>query len=98
YTIVTPKSPKMPGGAFVIEAYCDSPGCVLLRYEDAAAAALPTPGDVTFDCHVNMQDLALLLGAWGLCPDPQDGPCHEDLDDSGAVDVQDLLILLQNWG
>ena len=44
---------------------------------------------------VNGFDLALLLGAWGRCPDP--GDCLTDLDASGFVDGFDLAMLLAAW-
>ena len=50
------------------------------------------PGDINGDGTVDVEDLLLLLAAWGDCTD-----CPEDLDGSGAVDVDDLLILLANW-
>ena len=39
--------------------------------------------------------LQLLLDAWGLCHTHE---CPSDLDDSGLVDVIDLLLLLARWG
>ncbi|HRP64081.1 MAG TPA: hypothetical protein PK400_12350, partial [Phycisphaerales bacterium] len=42
---------------------------------------------------VDVQDLLLLLGAWGPCPG-----CAADLNDDDTVDVLDLLILLGAWG
>jgi hypothetical protein len=65
--------------------------------EPASRAALlrakspEVPGDIDGDGAVNVQDLLLLLAAWGTA-DPD-----ADLDGSGAVDVQDLLLLLSFW-
>lgn len=56
----------------------------------------PVLGDLNDSGTVDVQDLLILLGAWGTCP--KKGPCPADLNNSGAVDVQDLLILLANWG
>jgi hypothetical protein len=62
----------------------------------APVAAL-IPGDIDRDGVVGVQDLLLLLGAWGLCDDnPQ--PCPADLDRDGMVGVGDLLVLLANYG
>jgi trimeric autotransporter adhesin len=59
------------------------------------------PGDLNGDGVVDVFDLLILLGAWGMCPPAEpggNGTCPADLDGSGAVDVFDLLILLGNWG
>ena len=56
-----------------------------------------TPGDLNGDGTVGVLDLLLLLGSWGLCPDPP-SDCPADLDHDGAVGVADLLILLAHWG
>ena len=52
----------------------------------------PTPGDVNGDGVVNLEDLLLVLGAWGPCP-----ACPEDINGDGVVNVLDLLIVLGNW-
>lgn len=52
-------------------------------------------GDLNDSGGVDVQDLLILLGAWGPCGK---GECPADLNDSGSVDVQDLLILLGAWG
>lgn len=53
----------------------------------------PCVGDLNNSGAVDVQDLLILLGAWGP------NPGHPaDLNGSGAVDVQDLLILLGAWG
>ncbi|MGH7290128.1 MAG: hypothetical protein ACREJT_02880 [Myxococcota bacterium] len=44
---------------------------------------------------VNGFDLALLLGAWGICP--KTGDCPADLDGNGIVNGFDLAILLAAW-
>jgi hypothetical protein len=49
------------------------------------------PGDIDGDGDVDIDDLLLLLAAWGTSnPDA-------DIDGNGTVDVDDLLILLSNW-
>ncbi|HRP63135.1 MAG TPA: di-heme oxidoredictase family protein [Phycisphaerales bacterium] len=52
-------------------------------------------GDLNNSGGVDVQDLLILLGAWGPCGK---GDCPADLNKSGSVDVQDLLILLGAWG
>ncbi|HRQ75867.1 MAG TPA: hypothetical protein PK098_08110 [Phycisphaerales bacterium] len=58
--------------------------------------SLPIVGDLNNSGSVDVQDLLILLGAWGPCAEPDN--CPADLNNSGSVDVQDLLILLANWG
>ncbi len=61
---------------------------------------LPIPGDLDGDGSVGVQDLLLLLGAWGSCDDctPGKSMCFGDLDGDCTVGVADLLMLLANWG
>ena len=54
------------------------------------------PGDLNGDGAVDIDDLLILLAAWGPCPDPPD-PCPADLDEDGSVGIGDLLNLLANW-
>ena len=50
-------------------------------------------GDLDGDGTVGVNDLLILLGAWGPCPDP----CLPDINGDGSVDVLDLLVLLGSW-
>lgn len=60
------------------------------------------PGDLAppkGDGIINVDDLLVLLGAWGACDDPND--CPADLAPAGGddnVNVDDLLVLLALWG
>jgi hypothetical protein len=54
------------------------------------------PADLDCSGSVNAFDLAILLGNWGPCPDPDD--CPADIDGDGFVNAFDLAILLGNWG
>jgi len=54
-------------------------------------------GDINGDGVVNSQDLAILLGSWGVC-DPAPADCPADINGDGVVNSQDLAILLGNWG
>ena len=59
------------------------------------------PADINGDEHVNVQDLLLVLIAWGTCPNPPQ-TCPADIaplpNGDGAVNVQDLLMVISNWG
>ncbi len=71
-----------------------------LSAENLAEWALcvePPLGDVDGDTIVDLEDLLLLLDAWGPCPAPCSPACPADLDGNCAVDVRDFLLLLQNW-
>jgi hypothetical protein len=60
---------------------------------DETIAVMPViPGDINADGVVNVEDLLLLLAAWGNPGGP------EDVNGDGVVNVEDLLILLANWG
>jgi hypothetical protein len=50
------------------------------------------PADINNSGDVDVQDLLLLLAAWGTDDD------DADIDNSGNVDVGDLLLLLAAWG
>lgn len=55
----------------------------------------PAPGDLNADGVVNVDDLLILLNAWGECVDCDD--CTADITGDCAVGVDDLIILLNNW-
>ncbi len=60
------------------------------------APALPEPGlavDMNGDGTVGMDDLLMVLGAFGPC-----AGCPEDLDGDGVVGFSDVLELLEWWG
>ncbi len=56
----------------------------------------PCPADFDDDGAVGAFDLAILLGNWGPCPDPDS--CPADLDNDGTVGPFDLALLLGTWG
>lgn len=69
--------------------------------------AMPdVPGDLNGDGVVNVDDLLILLNAWGECAECQNvlGDCNDcddciaDITGDCTVNVDDLLILLNNWG
>ena len=47
---------------------------------------------------VAASDLAVLLGAWGTCPNCRLISCPSDLDQDCAVNAADLALLLGAWG
>src|SRR5690606_25784098 len=51
------------------------------------------PADLDGNNVVDVQDLLVMLAAWGPCD-----MCAADLNGTGAVDVQDMLLLLTAWG
>ena len=50
------------------------------------------PSDFNEDGVVDVNDLLLLIAAWGSCD-----ACPEDLNGDGVVDVSDLLMLIAAW-
>lgn len=56
----------------------------------------PCDGDVDGDGVVDGLDLAVLITAWGRCPDPAN--CVADVDGDGVVDGDDLGLVLTSWG
>lgn len=74
---------------------CGAPVVVDMgAYETQGTPATLLAGDVNGNGAVEVQDLLIMLGAWGGCPGPC---CPADLDLDGTVGVTDLLILLGNW-
>jgi acetyl esterase/lipase len=53
--------------------------------------------DLNCDGFVNVQDLLVVIGAWGACPKGQ-FTCPGDLDSNAVVNVADLLLVIGNWG
>ncbi|MHC5024333.1 MAG: hypothetical protein ACYTGG_10560 [Planctomycetota bacterium] len=49
--------------------------------------------DLNGDSVVDIQDLLMLLGAWGPCHG-----CQHDLSDDGSVTIVDILALIGAWG
>lgn len=54
----------------------------------------PCPGNLNDDLQVNVEDLLMLIGAWGVA----DFMSPPDLVRDGVVNVLDLLALISHWG
>jgi hypothetical protein len=62
--------------------------------------------DINKDLYVDHLDLFRVIDAWGNCEDmfpgnPNSPPapvlCDEDIDGNYIVNIQDLILVLQNW-
>jgi hypothetical protein len=65
----------------------------------AIATPPTTPGDITGDGVVDVDDLLAVINAWGKCSAPP-GKCAADIapeEGDGVVDVDDLLVVINNW-
>jgi hypothetical protein len=74
-----------------------APGVGAGAYAYTDAGVDGRPGDVNCDQAVDAADLALVIEGWGACPQPPDA-CAADLDGSGVVNVDDVLMVFQHWG
>ncbi len=54
--------------------------------------------DINGDCHVDLNDLTLMLSAFGSCTGEPDYNVDADLDASGCIDLADLAGLLAQFG
>lgn len=54
-------------------------------------------GDIDRNDVININDLIMLLAAWGPCDPPGCEVCRADLNRDERVGVEDLLLLLTNW-
>ncbi len=59
---------------------------------------LPCPHDLTGDDQVNIDDIFVLLGLWGTCPDPCPPYCTGDLTKDCSVNIDDIFAILGEWG
>ncbi len=55
-------------------------------------------GDVDGDGVVRLADLLAVIGAWGDCLAPCPPECVHDMNYDCEITIQDLLIVLANWG
>lgn len=92
-------------GSFIIADGAEFSGTLSVTYRSADGRATygtasfdvspvdDCPADIDGSGEVDIDDLFMLLGAWGPCPG-----CPEDLDGNDVVDIDDLFILLGEWG
>jgi hypothetical protein len=71
-------------------------GTLLAEVFEYPFPALGVLGDATGDGVVNMADLLRVLEDWGPCPAPP-AVCPADVVDDGAVDAEDMIIVLGHW-
>ncbi len=65
----------------VLGFHCDEPG---------------SPADLNDDGVVDINDVFMLLGMWGPCPDPP-AECPGDLTGDDEVNIDDIFEILANW-
>jgi hypothetical protein len=64
---------------------------------DMAEIDIPNRTDVNGDNSVNIDDLLMVINAWGTCPSLPD-PCPADVNRDGQVNIDDLLMVINGWG
>ena len=109
----TALGPNMPitatGSPSVSQAACDGASFITIEVEyevtplsgDLNGSGIPdeceAAGDLDGDGVVGINDLLLLLGAWGPCGEPCPPACTGDLGGDCLVGIEDFLELLGNW-
>lgn len=58
-------------------------------------SACTTPGDITGDGIVNVQDVLAVVAGWGACADPH--ACVGDVNGDFVANVADLLLIISHW-
>ena len=52
-------------------------------------------GDINYDGKVNIDDMFLVLGAWGQTGEP--GWIPEDVNNDGVININDIFFILAHW-
>lgn len=55
-------------------------------------------GDVNLDCVVDNADVQLVVVHWGATDGQAGYSAHYDLDPNGRIDIQDLMLIISEWG
>lgn len=87
-----------PGDAGAYDVVCSGPCGPVVSDPAVIALAGAYAGDLDNDCDVDLADLSLLLGSFGLCAGNPGYSAAADLDGSGCVGLTDLSMLLQDFG
>lgn len=74
-----------------------APGGQQLRSNCPSTCTCALNGDATGDCVVGAADQAAVIAGWGPCTAPNYNRCA-DFDRDCDVDVDDLLVVISNWG
>ena len=90
-------SPPVPGTSIPLASGINRAGQIVISTNTTAAVLTPhwLPGDVTGDCHVTLEDLAIVLTNFGM---PIGSFPMGDTNADGAVDLTDLAVVLTHWG
>jgi hypothetical protein len=75
------------------EADCFFASGTYLGCADCSTCVPPCIGDLSADAEVNVDDLLVVINAWG-----QTGSQPADLSHDFVVDIDDVLILINHWG
>lgn len=86
-------TPTEPGEYAIIVHVIDRDGFKDSKVFDWLIEPSPCPGDIDNSGQVNIDDLFMVLAAWGVCSE-----CPEDLNGDGLVNIDDLFGVLSHWG
>lgn len=86
-----------PAGTYAYEVQWDAK---VMQLSDTADVTVPCPlaADLTGDCHVRLDDFAVLAAQWLQSGDPGNCPLTADLaGDDCAVTMDDLAVMIDEW-
>jgi hypothetical protein len=88
---------QYPTGTYAYEVHWDG---IVMQLSDTADVTVPCTlvADLTGDCHVLLDDFAVLAAEWLLSGDPGSCPLTADLaGDDCAVTFADLAVMIDEW-